>query len=186
VDKLSGQGTQGKFGPNLFKDKILEINFDTKEITVHAALPKSIKQDEYQRLKITYSRGIMFIEGALKIGDKTYPNQFMIHSGYGSTVLLDDQFSSENKIGEQLETISESELRDSYGNVLKTKKAMLPTFMLGEFEFNDIPISFFEGSIGRQQTSVLGSEILKRFNIILDQEKGFIYLKANGMMELGF
>lgn len=186
VDKLSGPETDGKFGPNLFEEQIVEINFDKKELIIYDSLPPNLMQAGYQKFEVTYDRGVMYIAGTLKIGEQTYPNQFMVHSGYGSTILLDDQFASEHKLGAQLETISESELRDSYGNVLKTKKAILPQFLFGGHIFTDMPVSFFEGSLGRQKVSVLGGEILKRFNIVLDQQRSAIYLQENGGMEIAF
>ena len=55
----------------------------------------------------------------------------MIHSGYGGSILYDDNFSAENSLGEQIKIIDEKELKDSYGNVLKTKKGILPKFTIG-------------------------------------------------------
>jgi len=186
VGKLSGHGTEGKFGPNLFEDHILEINFDNSKLNIYDSLPPNLQKIGYQKFEVSYDRGVMYMQGTLKIGEQSYPNTFMVHSGYSSTILLDDKFASEHQLGEQLEVISESELRDSYGNVLKTKKAILPTFRFGDHNFTDMPVNFFEGALGRQKVSVLGTEILKRFNIVLDQENAVVYLKANGLMNLPF
>jgi len=89
-------------------------------------------------------------------------------------------------MGAHLEVISESELKDSYGNILKTKKALLPAFKLGNIKVKELPIGFFEGAIGRQKMSVMGGNLLKRFNIIIDIEAAHIYLKPNSLMELPF
>lgn len=186
VDKLSGPSTQGKFGPNLFEDKIIEIDFDNSLMVIHYSLPGPILEDGYQKFKLTFDRSSMFINGDLEIGEHSYSNTFMIHSGYGGTILLDDKFAVKHAIGDKLETISESELRDSFGNVLKTKKAVLPGLTIGGVEFPNIPIGFFEGAIGRQKMSVMGSEVLKRFNIFLDLRHSAIYLKPNKLMSLPF
>jgi len=50
---------------------------------------------------------------------------------------------------------------------------------MGETSFTDLTVRFFEGSIGRQKMSVLGGDLLRRFNILLGTERKFIYLKAN-------
>jgi hypothetical protein len=47
--------------------------------------------------------------------------------------------------------LDEKELRDSYGNVLKTKKGKLPKSVIGKEAFKDIPAGFFEGTIRRQK-----------------------------------
>lgn len=183
VDKLSGQGTDGKLGPNLFEEYILELDYEHEELIVHAEAPESLTSDAFKKFVLTVDRGSMYLEGKLGIGENQYVNKFMIHSGYGGTILLDNQFAGKNKIGEQVEVYSESELKDSFGNVLKTRKAMLPSFEFAGHTFEDIPFSFFEGTIGNQRKCVLGGEILKRFTIMLDQKNNWIYFKPNELMK---
>ena len=183
-DKRSGVGTDGKFGLNFFEGKIIEMDFDNSILILHDVLPTVA--EKYEKHKLIINHGLMFLEIASKIEKETYTNQFLIHSGYGGTILYDDGFSNEHKFGERLTTISESELRDSYGNVIKTKKAILPELIIGAIEFKDIPVGFFEGTIGRQRMSVMGGNLIKRFNIIFDLQNADIYLKENTLMALPF
>ena len=127
VDGLSGPGTDGKFGPNLFAEKILEINFDNRELVIHPTLPKSASDatSTYQRLDLSIKQGSMYIAGELAVGDNRFTNQFMVHSGFGGTALLDDEFVRVHQLASLLETISERELKDSFGNVLRTRKVKL-------------------------------------------------------------
>lgn len=85
----------------------------------------------------------------------------------------------ESRIGEQVEIIGEKVLKDSYGNTIITRKGHLSEFRLGTTVFTNLPVGFFAGDIGRQKMSVMGGDLLKRFNILLDAERAFIYLKAN-------
>lgn len=176
-NERSGPSTDGKFGPNLFEGKIIEINFDKSEMVIRSALPNQL--EGYVKTPIQFEDDFMFIDGVSFIEDETYQNRFLIHSGYGGSVLLDDKFAAESRIGERIEIIDEKELKDSYGNVIKTKRGLLTKFTVGSFDFENIPVGFFEGTIGRQQMSVLGGDVLKRLNIIIDAEREFIYLKPN-------
>ena len=180
----SGPGTDGKFDPDRFENKIIEIDFDRKEMLLHPSLPEKAKQ--FDEFKLIVENGFLFIEGGSDIGGKIYMNRFLIHSGYGGTILYDDQFTLDSQIGSQLSIIDEKELKDSYGNVITTKKAMLPRFNIGDILFEDIPVGFFEGSIGRQSMSVMGGDMLKRFNIIIDMEQESIYLKPNTLFSSPF
>lgn len=180
----SGPGTDGKIGPYFFEGKVLELDFEKKLIIVQKNLPSKIQ--EFQKIPILNERGSMYIEGWTIIGENRFKNKFLIHSGFGGTILYDDAFTAENNLGEQLEITSESELRDSFGNVLKTKKAILPKFQIAEFILSDLPIGFFEGSIGKQKISVVGGDLLKRFNIIWDADRKYIYLKPNELAKLPF
>ena len=182
--KRSGHGTDGKFGPNFFEGKIIEINFDESVLILHDALPEMASR--YKKHDLIIKDGLMFLEIDSKIDKATYTNEFLIHSGYSGAILYDDDFSNEHKLGEQLTIVSESELKDSYGNVLKTKKAILPKLAIGKTKFKDIPVGFFEGTIGRQRMSVVGGNVIKRFNIIFDLQNGDIYLKKNNLHKLPY
>jgi hypothetical protein len=103
----------------------------------------------------------------------------LIHSGYAGAVLFDDAFAAENGLTKKLQVIGEKDLKDSYGHTLKTKKAILPVLKIGNDTLQNVPAGFFEGAIGRQKVSVIGGDVLKRFNIIIDAQREYIYLKAN-------
>ncbi|MEO0723392.1 MAG: hypothetical protein AAFZ63_02545 [Bacteroidota bacterium] len=180
----SGHDTDGKFGLNLFAGKIVELNFEEEYLVIHASLPEL--SDSYKRVPVINKNGLIFIEGECGFDIDVDTNEFLIHSGYSGSLLLDDDFVARNSVGEKVETISESTLKDSYGNELKTINAMLPTFRLGEIEFSNVPVGFFAGSINRQKMSVLGGEILKRFNIIFDLEQSDIYLRANRLQGMPY
>lgn len=183
-NKNSGPNTDGKFGLDLFKDKVVGINFEKSTITVNEELPKDIGQ--YQKLSIDYHDEMMFVSANCELGNSTVSNKFLIHSGYAGSILFDDQFSNTNKLSEQLKITSEKQLKDSYGNVLKTKKAILPNFILGRFNLKNISVGFFDGAIGRQKMSILGGDILKRFNLIIDAKRQFIYLKPNKLKNMDY
>ena len=110
----------------------------------------------------------------------------MVHSGFGGAVLLDDQFVQANKFHESLETVSGRELKDSFGNILKTVKAALPKLKIGEFGLNDVPVEFFEGAIGQRKMSLIGCEVLRRFHILVDLKESKIYLKPNQAFSSSF
>jgi hypothetical protein len=180
----SGPTTDGKFGPNLFEGQVIEINFDKSLITIYESLPSKVKN--FNQSNLIYENGFMFIEGSSNIGNHKYNNRFLIHSGYSGSILYDDQFIIDHKLSSQLQVIDEKELKDSYGKIITTKKAILPFFILGDITFKNIPVGFFEGTIGRQQMSVIGGDILKRFNIIIDSERKYIYLKTNSLFKLPY
>lgn len=175
----SGHYSDGKFGPDLFAGKMVELNFTLSALIVHAQLP--LLDEAFQQFPVAFEDGSMFMEGTCRIGTDSFPNRFLIHSGYGGSILLDDAFATANGYGEKLQVTSESELKDSYGNVLKTKQAILPSFTVGGVEFTELPIAFFEGKIGNQKMSVLGGALLKQFDVIFDLKREHLYLRRNDL-----
>lgn len=176
-DEHSGPGTGGKFGPDLFEGKHVEINFDESLLIIHEELPETASS--FEKLPLAVNHGMMFLSGSSLTGDKHIANDFLIHSGYGGAILYDDQFVADHQLGTFIEITDEQELKDSYGNVIKTKKGTLKEFRIGNEVFSNVPVGFFEGSIGRQKISVIGGELLKRFNLIINADRSDIYIRPS-------
>jgi hypothetical protein len=180
----SGQYTDGKFGIDLFAGKVIEIDFDKMMINIYSVLPKI--NETYQKLPLFFENDKMFVEISLEINRTLYKNKFLVHSGYGGSILFDDKFASDNKLGEKLKITGERSLQDSYGNILKTKKAILPLLKIGNEQLTDVPAGFFEGAIGRQKISLVGGDLLKRFNWIIDAERQYVYLKPGKLKTVDY
>ena len=180
----SGQYTDGKFGIDLFKDQVIEIDFDKSVIRLHSTLPKKVKK--YDKTKLKYQDDFMFIEADCFMDGSGFRNTFLIHSGYAGAILFDDKFANDNKLSDKLQIVGEKTLKDSFGNVLKTKQATLPVLKIQNNSLSNVPVGFFEGSIGRQKLSIIGGDILKRFNLIIDAKREYIYLKTNKLTGLDY
>ncbi len=183
-NERSGPGSDGKFGPNLFEDQIFEVDFERQLILIHDELPEYY--DDYVKTKLRSDNGLMFIQGSTNLGENEYENQFLIHTGYGGSILFDDDFVELNELDQKLKVFDEKELKDSYGNIIKVRKALIPSFVLAGEVIHNVPVGFFQGSIGMQKMSVIGGDLIKRFNFIIDENREYIYLKQNSLFPLPF
>ena len=183
-DLHSGHETDGKFGPEQLSSKLLAIDFDRSEIRLLSTLPSNLS--EWQKLGFENDRGMMFITATVEGEDSSASHKFMIHSGYSGFALLDDSFAAQHPFLKELEVITHSELKDSAGNKLETIKVRLPKFKIGETMFEDAPVSFFSGAIRGQKFSVLGGDLLKRFNLIFDFETQSLYMKNNKLSAVDY
>ncbi len=179
-DTNSGQGSDGKFGINLFEGKTITFDFEAQELLISDDLPLDITA--YSKQPLIRENGYLFIEAVAAINDEVVVNKYMIHSGYAGSVLFDDVFVEKFGIAEKLTVIDQKELRDSFGNVLKTQRAVLPQFRIGNFLLDVVPVGFFSGALSRQKISVIGGDILKRFQMVMDSKREFIYLKSNALI----
>lgn len=171
----SGKETDGKFGPDLFKDKSIQIDFLKRQLIIHSSELKV--PAGFKKMPIHNQNGMMFVEGQCEFESQKVKELFLLHTGYGGGLLLNDQFVAKHRLTEQIKIIETQELKDSYGNVIKVQKGTLPGFMLGNLNVKDVPVGFFEGKVGRQKISVLGSGLLKRFNIVISRDRKFLFIK---------
>ena len=183
-NKRSGPKSDGKFGPDLFANKVIEIDFDLQKLIVHNHLPQKI--EAYEKIALTVENEWWFVEGTSTFGQQRSSNMYLVHSGYGGALLYDDKYVREFKIDEKIAITSTQKLKDSYGNVLLTQKGILPHFSIDSLEFDSVPVGFFTGSIDRQSMSVIGGNILKRFNLIVDSNRDYIYLHPNTLNTSAF
>lgn len=174
-DENSGPGTDGKFGPNLFAGKVVEIDFAARELKLHATLPAIA--ETFDRLDLICRDGLMSIAGELTAGERRYQTDFLLHTGFGGTVLLDEQFVWQHELAASLPSRGERVLVDSYGKPVRTRKVMLPALRFGATTFADVSAELFHGTLGSLRTSIVGCGLLKQFHLIFDVEHRHLYVR---------
>lgn len=183
-DEQTGPGTDGKFGPNLFAGKIVEVDYDAEQIVLHAALPKL--DERWHAVPLTVRDGLPCIDCEIVVGDRTLTQSFLLHSGFHGTALLDTEFVAANALDGALATIRESVLHDSYGNEVKTRVVQVPALRLGPITMRDVPVGVFEGKVGSRRTSLLGANALKRCNFVLDTANGRLWVRPSRFVDAPF
>lgn len=180
----SGTGTDGKFGPSQFGERIIEIDFDARELVIHPTLPEI--DARFERLDLVVRHGALFVSGEIGAGDRRCTTEFMLHTGFGGTALLDESFVHAHGLDDELPSMRGTELKDSYGNTVKTRKVVVPSLRLGSLTFRDVPAGLFDGALGSQRVSVLGGALLERCNLILDVAHHHLYLAPSRRFDAPF
>lgn len=181
IDEQSGRGTDGKFGFSFFDNSVLEVNYDLSQLIIHPKLPKSLKG--YVKLPLEFVNSSFFLDTKIKIKDKVYADKFMFHTGYSGNLILGTQFMDKHQLRGQLDTLGVTELKDSYSNIMKNITTRIASLRVGESDFMDIKGSVMDKKV-RFPTSVLGNDVLKRFNVLVDFQHDFIYLKPNKLFNV--
>ena len=177
IDKQSGHESDGKIGLKFFEGKYLEINFDENKLYVYDKAPTKLKK--YTKLNSRYSQETLYIKAFPFIDKKPIETEFMIHTGFSGALMISDDFAKEYKLLEKFEIIGESKLSDAAGNVILSKKSILPDFELANQTFKNVPMSFFDSTIKIQHKNIMGGDLIKRFNLILNPEKDILYVKKS-------
>jgi bifunctional DNase/RNase len=183
--ELSGQGTDGRFGWDLFDGKIVEIDYDKNIFIVHSQLSGISKT--YAKLPIEYTHSLFCIAGDLAVKNKKYKNRFLFDNGYQRTIMLDTLLMYEQDYPKDLEVIKKVIMKNGQGKEIPVITVNNEKLHLGREELRNIPVQLMTmGNPARFKTHILGNEVLKRFNTILDFQNNFVYLQPNNLFNLPY
>lgn len=177
--EATGDCCQGMFGWDIFDGKVVEIDYDTNEITVHTKSPK-ISRD-YERFEMEIMKEHFCINLEIEADNKRYSSRFLFDTGYQRTIMLDNDLM--NKIGlplQQLPLIKTSVMYNSRNEEIPVNIVAAEKLIFGKYTLEKIPaqINSYNKPSG-YATNILGNEILKRFNVILDFQENVVYMKPN-------
>ncbi len=161
-------------GNTLFLDKYLEIDYDNKRLIVHEKMPA---------IDSGYTKHGMFLDGGVRpcmqfsigVHDKTYTHWYVFDTGNTSNGRLSKTVTSIPAI---------------YDNITKLiglshhKVGILPQLIVNGYVFKDLIFTLEkpQSTVPAGELGIIGNAILNRFNVLIDNEQGFIYLKPNSLM----
>ena len=181
--KLSGHGTDGRFGWDLFDGLVVELNYDHQAMIVHSRLPAYVAADNaFAKLDIRYVDNVFLVKSTITQDKVDNENWFLFDTGYQRTAMLDSDLLREGNFPvAKMNVIKKMIMRGAQGNEIPVITATLETLTIGGYKLKNVPV--------QQQTAnkplaginihILGNEVLKRFNVFLDFQQSIVYLKPN-------
>lgn len=185
--ELTGHGTDGRFGWDFFKGKVVELNYDNGLMIIHSVLPENIKKDKkFAQLKIEFWKDLFFVTGSIRQSGIKNTDLFLFDIGYQRTAMLDNDLLLQNKFPiDKMNTINKVIMKGAKGNEIPVITANLKCLKIGKYMLKNIPIQLLTVNkpLKDKNTHILGNEILKRFNIFLDFQNNFVFLKPNQLFD---
>ncbi|HVY69299.1 MAG TPA: aspartyl protease family protein [Verrucomicrobiae bacterium] len=159
------QGDDGLVGNSLFQGKVIEINYDQGNIRIHSTLPPI--DPTYTRHPILIENHIPYIHGSFTVGEARREGWFMFDTGAWTSRL---PVGNGGRVPKLLD-----EFRKMAG--MSGPQLTIGSHTLTGFNYRP------EGGPGdSDRIGVLGRDLLKRFNTILDNQNGYIYLQPNHLL----
>jgi len=182
---LTAHEMDGRFGWNLFEGKKVEIDYDHNLIIIHSRLP-ALKG--YARSKIKFIHSYLCAEAVFKIENKKYVGDFMFDTGSDQALILDSSWARhQNFPTDHLKLIRTSVLRDARGLKYETRTVLSPLLEINGLVVRDIPTLVLGSKTPTNfEINFFGNDLLKRFNMVLDFRKDYLYLKPNRLMSLKY
>lgn len=179
--QFTNWGCKGIIGNSLLQDKIIELNYDHNIIVIHKILPTITK--DYVKLEIQMRDGVPCIPVIIDNGISKAKNWYVFDNGYDNCLLVDKDFAMNNNLYGTMKVIGQNS-NPMNGN---TETVLAPKLFIGGYELNDVPIDLQNPNDQQSYDRVIvGNDLLKRFNAIIDYQNNFIYLKANKLINEKF
>ncbi len=181
--RLAGNETDGLVGWDNFDGMIVELDYDHNRMIIHSKIPKQILHDHaYSKFKIRYIKNKPFIQGEISQSNSKVKNWFLFDLGYQRTAMLDNDLLKASQFPvSDMKVIKKVIMHGTKGNEIPVVTANLEKLTLGKFKLYNIPAQLIGQNKPLRGANIhfLGTDVLKRFNTVLDFQKNIIYLKPN-------
>ena len=155
-------------GNSLFRDKVVEIDYRRMTLVVHTARPPI--GSEWRRQDMYLDGGtVPFTRGVLAVGGQSQAGWFLLDTGAYTSILNSPRLFNTTKIG--------GELRRLLGP-LGGLPPEVTVSIAGE-TVSDINYSTRRYDGDPTSLGVLGNDVLKRFDWIVDNRAGVVFLRPN-------
>lgn len=181
-----GIKVDGIIGFSVLKRYIVTLNYDDSTIAFYT--PGLFKYPKGGYLISPYFTTLPFSDVVVK-DEKVTNSKFIFDTGAGLCMLFSEDFIEDSSFLNKKKKIF-----TTYGEGIGGKKAMQLTVIkevkLGPFKFKRVPVFIFNDEYNVTSypsgKGVIGNDLLRRFNVILNYQEQSIYIKPNTHFNSGF
>lgn len=159
-------------GNSLFQDKVVAIDYDRRYLLLYDTLPRLTAG--YSRHALIYIQHRPLVQATVTLGHQPYTSWFLFDTGRDGTMVLRDDFFRQHPG-------SWARLRTLFPMGRK-HVVVVPQVVLGNQQFTDVVCPAFDPTgpdLG--SASLLGNELLNHYNVVLDNQNGYLYLRPNSL-----
>ena len=174
-----GERIDGIIGYSVFSRYILKVDYDSMQITFCTRGTIRYPRGGYL-LKPTISQ--LVTQPVRVRDDKTISSRFLYDMGAGLCMLLSKDFVEDSNFIDKKRKrwVKEGE---GLGGKIDMELTVIKEVKLGPYRFKNVPVFIFNDEVNitsyPQLGGLIGNDILRRFNVILNYPKGDIYITPN-------
>ena len=163
-------------GNSLFLDKIVEIDYDKNLFIVHDQMP--FVDASYHRFDMLLDNGIRpMIMATISAGKHVSSDLFVFDTGSSANGFIAKSTTSKPEIYRAITKIV------GFGD---KRIGVVPAVTIGDQTFKNLIMTVEKPSSGSSgwHKSNLGNAVLNHYNVIIDNQNGYLYLRANARSHL--
>jgi hypothetical protein len=178
----------GIIGYDIFKDFVVEINYNSKYIRLHKPHTFRFKSSKkWKTIPISIHRKKPYLNAKVTIDSVEKPVKLLIDTGSTDALWLFED--KETGLTPKENLVFVDYLGKGLSGSVYGKRSKIELFKLNDFSLKDVNVAFPDSlsvdvsKVYKGRTGSLGSEILKRFNFFFDYTNNKIHLKKNGFFK---
>ena len=179
-----GIPVHGILGHEFLKNHLVEINYQNQKINIYKNKEtfSSKKLKTYSEIPITLELGKPYIQTNITLNSKILDVKLLLDTGSSDSIWLFEDKAQNIQVPEKY---FEDFLGRGFSGIIFGKKTKIDQITMGKYAV-DIPNASFPDTLytyrinsNKSRNGSVGSEIIKRFNTILDYKNQKLYLKKN-------
>lgn len=179
LGSVYGMEVDGIIGFSFFSRYIVKINFDSLRISVYE--PGFLRYPSHGILLHPRFRGIPYVPLVFKDA-RTIASRYYFDTGAGLCFLLSKQFSEDSSVFLKKRRPSTVEVQ-GLGGKRQMSLTLIKELQVGPYKFRKVPTYILDDQFNilayPSQGGLLGDDILRRFNLILNYPQREIHLTPN-------
>lgn len=176
-----GIPVNGIIGYHFFKSFLVEIDYEKKVIWVRQQ-DAAINKRNYTPIPINIEDYKPYITATITSNNKLYPTSLLIDTGNSDAIWIYNRHTISLKL--PIKNFDDY-LGKGFSGHIYGKRAKIERFKLQNFVFEQPYVVFPDSAsvnkiaLLKNRTGSIGSEILRRFNMLIDYKNEYLYIKKN-------
>ncbi len=184
LSSMLGTRVHGLIGYNLFKEFVVEINYEKKEITLHRPDSYRLKHSNKSKafpIILDNTKPYIYANVRQETGEEVRV-KLLLDTGASHSLWLDTSSDPDLRIPSE---VREAHLGTGLNGEIKGRIGRIKEFNLGDFTFSNPIVAYPDSSSAGSafgldgRNGSLGSELLRRFHVVVDYPHNQIILRPN-------
>ena len=180
LSSIYGEKIDGIIGYSFFSRYLVKVDYDQLKMDIYTRGPVVYPKGGFLLRPRVY--GLPMLEGQM-MDARAIRSRFYFDTGAGLCLLFSSSFTSDSAVFSPKRKKPVHIQGAGLGGKMRMQLTTLKTFSLGPFQFRQIPTYVFEDAYDvtsyPQLAGLIGNDLLRRFNLILNYDRSEIYILPN-------
>ena len=187
LSSIYGEKIDGIIGYSFFSRYLVRVDYDSQKMEIYTRGPVVYPKGGFLLRPRLY--GLPMLEGQM-MDARAIRSRFYFDTGAGLCLLFSSSFTSDSAVFSPKRKKPVHIQGAGLGGKMRMQLTTLKNFSLGPFQFRQIPTYVFEDAYDvtsyPQLAGLIGNDLLRRFNLILNYDRSEIYILPNAAFDQPF